>query len=140
VQGPDIVAKRLQFFREAFPHLSRIALLVDIADLSHGPTVREIEAAARVLGVQVRPRVDISTPAALSGAFATMRKEGANAVFAIGGTTLYANRAQLAELALTHRLPMTCSSPEFVPAGCLMTYSANLADVFDARPPTSTRS
>jgi len=43
---------------------------------------------------------------------------------------LYANRRQLAELALNSRLPMSCSSPEFMSAGCLMTYSASLADVF----------
>jgi putative ABC transport system substrate-binding protein len=51
-------------------------------------------------------------------------------VFTIGGTTLYANRRQLAELALNSRLPMACSSPEFVSTGCLMTYSANLTDIF----------
>ena len=129
-QGSAVVAKRLQVFKEAFPHLSRIALLVDVADLSHGPSVREIEAASRVLGVQLRPRVDISSPGALAGAFATMTKEGSTAVFVIGGTTLYANRRQLAELALSNRLPMACSSPEFVLAGCLMTYSTSLADVF----------
>ena len=129
-QGTDVAAKRLQFFKEAFPRLSRIALLVDVADLSHGPSIREIETAGRVLGIELRPRVDISNPEALAGAFASMTKEGSTAVFAIGGTTLYANRRQLAELALNSRLPMMCSSPEFVSTGCLMTYSAHLADIF----------
>jgi ABC-type uncharacterized transport system substrate-binding protein len=129
-QGTDVVAKRLQIFKEAFPHLWRIVLLVDVADLSHGPSVRQIEAAAQVLGVQLRPRLDVRNPATLAGAFATMTKEGSTAVFAIGGTMLYANRRQLAELALNSRLPMSCSSPEFMSAGCLMTYSASLADVF----------
>jgi len=36
----------------------------------------------------------------------------------------------MAELALNSRLPMACASPEFVSTGCLMTYSANLADIF----------
>jgi putative ABC transport system substrate-binding protein len=129
-QGTDVAAKRLQFFNEAVPHLSRIALLVDVADLSHGPSLREAEAAGRILGLQLRPRVDVSSPATLAGAFATVRKEGATAIFAIGGTTLYANRRQLAELALNSRLPMACSSPEFVSSGCLITYSASLAEIF----------
>ena len=129
-QGTDVAAKRLQFFKEAFPRLSRIALLVDVADLSHGPSIREIETAGRVLGIELRPRVDVSNPEALAGAFASMTKEGSTAVLAIGGTTLYANRRQLAELALNSRLPMMCSSPEFVSTGCLMTYSAHLADIF----------
>jgi putative ABC transport system substrate-binding protein len=116
--------------REALPHLSRIGLLVDVSDLSHEPALREIEAAGRILGVQLRPRVDVSNPAALAGAFATMTKAGSTAVFTIGGTTFYANRRLLAELALNSRLPMSCSAPEFVSTGCLMTYSANLADIF----------
>jgi putative ABC transport system substrate-binding protein len=130
LQQSAVVAKRLQVFAEAFPQLSRVALLVDVADLSHEPSVREIEGAARNLGVHLRPRVDITNPAALRGAFATMTREGSTAVFAIGGTTLYANRRQLAELALNSRLPMACSSPEFAAAGCLMTYSTSLVDVF----------
>jgi len=129
-QGVDVVAKRLQIFREAFPHLSRVALLVDIADLSHGPSVREIEAAARDLGVLLRPRMDVSSPDALAGAFSAMTKEGSSAVFTIGGTMLYANRRRLAELALNNRLPMVCSSPEFVSTGCLMTYASSLGDIF----------
>jgi putative tryptophan/tyrosine transport system substrate-binding protein len=129
-QGTDVVAKRLHFFKEALPPLPRIGLIVDVADLSHEPTLRESEAAARILGVQLRPRVDVSNPATLAAAFATLRKEGSAAVFTIGGTTLYANRRQLAELALNSRLPMACSSPEFVSTGCLMTYSANLTDIF----------
>jgi putative ABC transport system substrate-binding protein len=129
-QGTDVAAKRLHFFKETLPHLPRMGLLVDVADLSHEPSLREVEAAARILGVQLRPRVDVSNPATLAGAFSTLRSEGSAAVFAVGGTTLYANRRQLAELALNNRLPMACSSPEFVSTGCLMTYSASLTDIF----------
>jgi ABC-type uncharacterized transport system substrate-binding protein len=128
--GPDIAAKRLQIFKEAFPNLSRVALLVDVTDLGHGPSLREIEAAAHARGVQIRPRVDVSTPDALAGAFATMTKERATAVFSVGGTMLYANRARLADLAVMSHLPMMCGPPEFVSAGCLMGYSVNLADIF----------
>jgi ABC-type uncharacterized transport system substrate-binding protein len=101
-----------------------------VADLSHGPSLRETEAAGRTLGLQLQPRVDVSNPATLAGAFATVTKEGSTAVFTIGGTMLYANRRQLAEMALKSRLPMACASPEFVSSGCLMTYSASLADIF----------
>jgi ABC-type uncharacterized transport system substrate-binding protein len=128
--GSDVVAKRLQIFKEVIPDLSRVALLVDIADLSHGPSLREIEAAAPALRIQIRPRLDVSTPEDLPSAFGRMTKERATAVFAVGGTMLYANRARLAALALESRLPMACSSPEFASAGCLMAYSTNLADVF----------
>jgi putative ABC transport system substrate-binding protein len=128
--GPDLAAKRLQILKEAVPKLSRAALLVDVADLGYGASLREIEAAAHALRVQIGPRVDVSTPEALADAFATMTKERATAVFTVGGTMLYANRARLADLAVKSHLPMICGPLEFVSAGCLMGYSANLADMF----------
>ena len=83
-------------------------------------------AAAPALQVQIPPRVDVNAPDALAGAFATMTKERATAVVTVGGTTLYANRVRLAQLAVASRLPMMCGPREFV-AGCLVGYSTNLA-------------
>jgi putative tryptophan/tyrosine transport system substrate-binding protein len=130
VAGPDVAAKRLQIFKEAFPGLSRVGLLVDTTDLSHGPSVREIETAARALGMRIEPRVDVGNPDSLAGAFARITKERTTAVFVVGGTMLYANRARLADLAVVNRLPMMCGPQQFVLAGCLMGYSTNFADVF----------
>jgi putative ABC transport system substrate-binding protein len=130
VAGPEITAKRLQFFKEAFPGVSRVGLLVDVTDLGRGPSLRELEVAAQTLGVRLAPRVDVSHPEALAGAFATMKRERASAVFALGGTMLYANRVRLAELALTNRLVMACGAQPFVSAGCLMGYSTDFADIF----------
>ena len=59
-----------------------------------------------------------------------MMKERTAAVFVVGGTMLYANRARLADLAVNNRLPMGCGAQPFVVAGCLMGYSTNFADVF----------
>ena len=42
----------------------------------------------------------------------------------------YANRVEVAELALKNRLPMMCAVRENVNAGCLMSYSASLTDRF----------
>ena len=53
----------------------------------------------------MQPR-DVTSPSELEGAFATMTREGAGAVFVVGGTMLFANRARLAEHALKRRLPM----------------------------------
>ena len=42
----------------------------------------------------------------------------------------YTNRAQLAELALKHRLPMMCGQAQHVRAGCLMSYGVSPGDLF----------
>jgi putative ABC transport system substrate-binding protein len=130
VSGPELSAKQLQIFKEALPRLSRVGLLVDITNLSHGPLLREIESGARTLGIRVGPRVDVSRPEALAGAFATMTRERATAVFVVGGTMLYASRTRLGELAVTHHFPTMCGPQQYVSAGCLMGYSTDIADIF----------
>src|SRR5262249_29653424 len=51
--------------------------------------------------------------------------------FVVQGTSmLFDQRAAIAEQAVRHRLPALCAIREFVEAGCLMSYSANLTDVF----------
>jgi putative ABC transport system substrate-binding protein len=129
MQGTDLSAKRLQLLKQAVPKLSRVALLVDTNDQSYRQGVKETEVAARTLGIRLRVHV-VSNPSELNGAFVTMTKERAGAVFGIGGTMLYANRAELAERALMNRLPMMCGEGEQVTAGCLMSYSASLTDRF----------
>jgi putative tryptophan/tyrosine transport system substrate-binding protein len=128
--GPDVAAKRLQIFKEILPRASTVGLLVDVTDLGHDASVREIESAAPALGIRVGPRVDVRSPGVLADAFATMMRERAPAVFTIGGTMLYANRTRLAELAVNNQMPMMCGPSVFVSAGCLIGYSADLADVF----------
>jgi ABC-type uncharacterized transport system substrate-binding protein len=129
MQAPELAAKRLQILKEAIPNLSRVALLADNNDLGHRQAATELEAAARTLGVQVRLHA-VSDRRELNGAFATTVKEGAGAVFLIGGTMFYANRAEVGELALKSRLPMMCGPRETMHAGCLISYSAALTDRF----------
>jgi putative ABC transport system substrate-binding protein len=129
MQSPELAAKRLQILKEAIPNLSRVALLADTNDLGHRQAATELEAAARTLGVQVRLHL-VSNRPELNGAFATIVKEGAGAVFQVGGTMFYANRAEVGELALKSRLPMMCGPRETMHAGCLISYSAALTDRF----------
>ena len=84
---------------------------------------------ARALGVQLQSR-EVTSRDELDVAFATLTKENTGAVFVIGGTMLFANRARLAEHALKRQLPMMCWGRDYVEADCLMSYSANLRDLF----------
>ena len=128
-QGLDLIAKRLQLFKEAVPNVSRMALLLDMSSRASKQAMKEAEVAARALGVQLQPR-EISKPSDLDAVFASIIREGTHGVFTAGGTMFYANRGQLADHALRSRLPMACDSAESVEAGCLMTYAASLTDLF----------
>ena len=129
-QLPELEGKRTQLLKEMVPHASHIALIVDATGPNYRSLAKEAETAARTLGMRPHPVVDVRTPNDVNAAFVTFARARPDAVFAVGGTMLYANRAQLAEQALQNRLPMACEALQHVEAGCLMSYSASLSDLF----------
>ena len=130
LQMPELQGKRMQLLKEAVAGVLRVALLVDASDRSYHPLVNEAATAARTLGMQPQPVIEVRTPNEINAGFATLGKESPGAVLIVGGTLLYVNRARLVELALQHRLPMMCEAREHAEAGCLMSYAANLSDLF----------
>jgi len=129
-ESADLIGKRLQLFKEALPSLSRIGVVVDTSEANYRESVSNLGAAARALEVRVQTRREVSNPGELGPTFEAIFREGAGGIFIAGGTMTYVNRAQLAELALKHRLPMMCSQAQYVGAGCLMGYGASLGDLF----------
>jgi putative tryptophan/tyrosine transport system substrate-binding protein len=51
-------------------------------------------------------------------------------VLTLGSSILLSHRAQLADLAVKNRLPVTYAQPEAVEAGGLMTYGVDITDLF----------
>jgi putative ABC transport system substrate-binding protein len=126
----DISAKRIQIFKEAVAGLSRVAVLVNATDPEGASRyIREIEPAARRLGVSVRS-VDIRVPADLDRAFGMMAQEKIQGVVGTPEGIFYVKRSQIAQLALTHRLPTIGTTPEQTEAGWLMGYGANVKAIF----------
>jgi len=121
--GPELATKRLELLTQAIPGLTRVAVL-----RGRAPATRELQAmevAARALGVQLQ-LLQARDPTEIDQAFAAEIREGAGApmVFRDGGSFL-AHRAQIADLALKHRLPSILNGREFVEAGGLMSYGSS---------------
>ena len=74
--------------------------------------------------------VEARGPDALEQAFATMMRERAQAFVVLGESMLFSNRGQIAVMALRNRLPAASSLREYAEAGLLLTYGANLQDLF----------
>ena len=110
-EGPEIASKRLQVFKEALPNLFRIAVLADTSEGSYRQTMSNVETAARALGVRVQTRHEVGSQRELDPAFAAITRDGVGAVFVVSGTMTFANRAQLADLALKSRLPLLSTKP-----------------------------
>ena len=126
-QDSELGTKRLELLKDVVPRMRRVAFLWDRG--GGGETgVRAVAAVAQRLGLASQV-LEVRRPADLGPAFASARKDGAQAVFQIASPFLATYRMRLIELAASQRLPMTCETKLFVVEGCLMAYGPSFTDM-----------
>jgi len=128
----EIAAKRLGLLHELVPKAVRVAVLVNPADgLDNAETVlRDVQEAARAIGGLQIHVLNATTIGEIDAAFATLAREGADALFVAPGAFFTSRSVQLATLAARDRIPAAYSTRDAVAAGGLMSYSTDLADSF----------
>ena len=126
----ELAAKRLEFLRELVPGAARVAVLVNQANVaSTETTVRDVEAAARTIGLQIQV-LKASTSREIDAAFATLARERSDALFVGNDPFFTSRRAQLAILAAHYSIPSTYGTREVAEVGGLMSYGANIPDAW----------
>jgi ABC-type uncharacterized transport system substrate-binding protein len=125
----ESTAKRLGLVRELVPAATRVAVLVNPAGPDAETTVRDVEPAARAIGLQIQV-LNASTSREINAAFVTFVRERPDALFVGLDPFLISRRVQLVHLATHHRVPAIFSNREFVEAGGLMSYGSNLKDAW----------
>jgi putative ABC transport system substrate-binding protein len=126
--GPEIYGKQLQLLKDAFPRISRVAVLVSHAAPAYALVVREVETAARALGLQ-RHVMEIRNPGDFDSAFAAMTKAHVNAIFIPADSMFYQYRIRLVRLAANTRLPAMWGLRDQAEAGGLLAYATDLHDL-----------
>jgi putative ABC transport system substrate-binding protein len=120
--------KRLELLKEILPKLSRAAVLGTSTAITN-PSLKEVEPAARAIGVELQ-YLEIVGPKDIEAAFRAAAKGRAEGVLVLTGPVINFQRKQIAELAARNRLPAIFSFPVYVEAGGLMSYSANIVDLY----------
>jgi putative ABC transport system substrate-binding protein len=128
LQSTDLAAKRLELLREVVPGLRRLAILAHVGSPNSVLDMREVEAAAITLGLEVTP-LEIRQPADIASAV-EMTKGRVDALYVVAAPLLTTNRVRINTLALAARLPTMHSFREWVEAAGLMSCGANLSDLF----------
>src|SRR6516162_4319457 len=124
----ELAGKRLELLRVLVPQAARVAVLVNPANVAAIETpLKDIGAAARAIGLQIQIH-NANTSAEIDAAFETMSRERPDAVFVTTSAFFNGRRVQLAQLAAFHRLPASYGLREYVEAGGLMSYGANIVD------------
>jgi ABC-type uncharacterized transport system substrate-binding protein len=101
----DLDTKRLELLKEVAPRITRIAVLWNPPQPAHAEALKNLEHAARALGVQLLQPIAMKGSEDLDGVFAAIRREGAGAVTMLGSGLHVANFKRIAELALKAKLP-----------------------------------
>jgi ABC-type uncharacterized transport system substrate-binding protein len=125
---PELSRKRLELIKDIIPKVSRVAVLSNPSNPSIRPLLRETEAAARVLSVQLQV-VEARDSGQLDSVFAAMSKERARALVVMPDAVFQDQRRRIVDLAAKSRLPAMYPWREAVEAGGLMAYGASGRDI-----------
>ena len=126
----EVNAKRLGLLRELVPTAARVALLMNPMNaLNTSATLKEVEPAARALGLQIQV-FNASTSLEIDAAFAALVAWRPDALFVAPDGFFTSRRVQLAALAARHALPATYSVRDAVEVGGLTSYGASLMDAY----------
>jgi putative ABC transport system substrate-binding protein len=126
----ELGAKRLELLRELVPSVTHVAVLVNPADVANTETtLRDVEAAAHAMGLQIQV-LNASTTREIDSAFATVVRERPDALFVGPGAFFLSRRIQLANLAARSGVPAIYPARDSVEAGGLMSYGTSLMDAY----------
>jgi putative tryptophan/tyrosine transport system substrate-binding protein len=117
--GTELAPKRLQLLRELIPNADVFGVLADPAFPATQSTIADLQAAARMLGLQlifVNARIDSD----LERAFASFTEQRVGAILVLSGTFYNWRMEQLAALAARHTRPAIFPYRDYALAGGLM--------------------
>jgi putative ABC transport system substrate-binding protein len=127
--NPVVTAKRVELLREVIPHISRVAVLRNPTNSGSLFALRGTEAAAKRLGI--RPQVfEARTVDEVEAAFRVAVEDHAAAVMVLSDNFFFSQQDHIIDLGKRHRLPEMFDTGDFVKRGGLISYGANLADLY----------
>jgi putative ABC transport system substrate-binding protein len=125
----ELVAKQLGLLRQLVPGASRVAVLVNSANITAETTLRDAEAAAGTIGLHIQV-INASTTSEINAAFSNLDSDRPDAIFVGGDGFFNSRRVQLVNLASRHALPAIYADRIFPEIGGLMSYGSDLTDAF----------
>ena len=122
----ETAGKSVELLREALPSLRRVAILVNPDDPFTRPLLEQVHLAGRTAGIAISPVAMVRGPDEVEAAFIKMKEEGAEAVVVQG---IFFSKT-IAELAIKYHLPSASVLRQFAQAGGLMSYGADVPEIF----------
>jgi putative tryptophan/tyrosine transport system substrate-binding protein len=121
----ELATKQLELLKEAFPQVTRVAVIFNPGNPAMGPTLQAVESSARSLDLELE-RFAVREPPDFEGAFVAIARNRYRTALIIDDPITISNARALAELAVKHRLATGANFIEYAEAGGLMAYGVNL--------------
>jgi putative ABC transport system substrate-binding protein len=129
LMAPDLGAKRLELLKEIIPELARVAVIWNAGNPYPALVFKETENAARLLKIEVQS-LGVRVPEDIKSALEAAVQEKANALITVEDPLTQNQRKQIADFAARNRLPTMSGLREYVDDGGLLSYGADLADLY----------
>jgi len=114
----DLGGKRVELIREIIPTMKRLAILGDAGNQAVVPEMRQVQEAARMLGLQDE-LLDVRRAEEIGPALEALKGK-ADALYVQSGPLMNTNRVKISTLALAARLPTMSGIRDYVDAGSLV--------------------
>ena len=125
----ELGGKRLELFKEAVTKIARVAILYDPAIPATIVQLKDVQTAARALGLTIQAW-EIRGTDDFDRVFAAMGKERPDGLYVLRSLQMNVNEKRIVGFALKSRLPSVYSHREAVEAGGLMYYGADFAESY----------
>jgi putative tryptophan/tyrosine transport system substrate-binding protein len=129
LMAPDLGGKRLQMLKELLPAVSHVAVLWNAANPYPALVYKQTQDAGQSLGIQIQSAA-VHVPNDFDGAFEAAIQQRADALITVEDPLTVNYRKQIANFAIKSRLPTMHGIKEFIVVGGLMSYGANIPDLF----------
>ncbi len=121
-------AKRLELLKEAFPRISRVAIIWRPQDQKQ--SMKEVEAAGQALGIQIQSVVVQRRLSDLESAFSAISQERSDGLLVGPASVVNRYQGRIREFTAKRELPTIYAQSRFAKAGGLMSYGVKISDLF----------
>jgi putative ABC transport system substrate-binding protein len=124
----DLPGKRLELLREVVPGLRRLAIMANVSNPIGAVEMREVQAAARTLGLEVTT-LEIRRAEDIAPAIEPLKGQS-DGLYVVTEALVNTNRIEINTLALGARLSTMHGEKGYVEAGGLMSYGPSFPDLY----------
>jgi ABC-type uncharacterized transport system substrate-binding protein len=126
----ELSVKELEILKEAAPRASRFGVIWNPTTPSHVPAMRAVESAGNTLGIELH-EFPMRAIEESEQVFASMTQAKVEGFLVLASPASYSERGErLGQLALKYHLPGMFGFEENAQAGGLMSYSADVLDLY----------